>query len=250
MSTTVERPTTAPAPALDRPAAWLQVVLAVFLTWSYDELRALHGNVRATAVHHGYQVLRIDRHLGFGSIAALSRWVASHDALADSLSAYYVVMHFGMAALTLLLLWIQGRHYTRYAAALIAINVVGFAVFWLYPVAPPRLLGAGYDDAVRQSLPFAYHAEASAANLYAAVPSLHAAWALWVSAALWQLSRRWWVRVIAVAHSVLTAFTVLATGNHYLFDVLTGFALTAAVLIGVRLVSHHGGRDALVNRSG
>jgi hypothetical protein len=207
----------------------------VLFAWGYDELRSLHGNVRVAALHHGRQVLHIDRWLGFGAIERLSRWVDHHDAVADVLSVYYVVMHLGGAALMLVILWCDGRYYRWYRDALIAINVVGFAIFWLYPTAPPRLLGLGYGDAVRHSLPFAYHAEAAAANLYAAVPSLHAAWALWVSVALWTISRRTWVRALAVAHTAITTLTVVATGNHFVFDVVTGFLLTVVVLAVMRL---------------
>lgn len=222
-------------PIIDRPAWWTQIIVVVAFAWGYDELRSLHGDVRVAALRHGHQILAVDRWLGFSAVERLSGWVDHHDAIADALSWYYVVMHLGGAALLLLILWIDGRFYRWYRDALIAINVVGFAIFWLYPTAPPRLLGLGYGDAVAHSLPFAYHAEAAAANLYAAVPSLHAAWALWVSAALWGLSKKLWIRAIAVAHTALTTLTVIATGNHFVFDVLTGFTLTTFVLLAMRL---------------
>jgi membrane-associated phospholipid phosphatase len=72
---------------------------------------------------------------------------------------------------------------------------------------------------------------ASHANQLAAMPSLHIAWAAWCTLALWQISRRRWVRVLAVLYPCLTAFAVLATGNHFLLDILAGLlALALAVL--------------------
>jgi hypothetical protein len=191
-------------------------------------VRALHGNVVAAGIRHGHQVLHADRVLHVNWSGSLNAWLGHHDAVADTLAGYYVVMHLGMTSLTLLLLWIQGTHYRRQRDALILASLVGFAIYWAYPVAPPRLLGpGGAHDTVAQILPFAYSVESKSANLYAAVPSLHMAWAVWVAIAIWAMTSRWWLRALAVAHPLLTAITVLATGNHYTVDVVSGVLLTA-----------------------
>lgn len=202
------------------------MLLIVGFAWAYDEIRSLHGNVVAAGLRHARQVVRIDRLLHIAWAQPLNHWVSHHDSVSDLLSGYYVVMHLGMTALTLLLLWIEGHHYRHHRNVLIGLSVIGFVVYWLYPVAPPRLLGDGYHDSVRSALPFAYHVEAASANLYAAVPSLHMAWAVWVMIALWSITTRWWLRALEALHPILTAVTVLATGNHFVFDLLTGIVLT------------------------
>src|ERR1035441_3091993 len=62
------------------------------------------------------------------------------------------------------------------------------------------------------------------------MPSLHVAWAAWCGLALWQLYRRRAVAVLAIAYPLLDAFVVIATGNHYLLDVLAGFATALGAL--------------------
>ena len=218
-----QRPVSRP---LDRPLWWTQIVLAVGFAWGYDALRALHGDVQTAAMRNGRDVLRIDRGLHASWVESFSNWIAQRDAVSDLLAGYYVVMHLGVVALTLVILWVHGHRYRWHRDALLALSGLSFVVFWFYPVAPPRLIGAGFPDTVRHVLPFAYRTEAAAANLYAAVPSLHVAWALWVTIALWAISGRWWVRTLAIGHTVATVVTVLGTGNHYLFDVLTGVAAT------------------------
>jgi hypothetical protein len=211
-----------------RPRWWGQVLLVVGFAWAYDEVRSLHGNVVAAAVRHGHAVLRADRALHVNWSGPLNTWLGHHDSLADLLAAYYVVMHLGMTSLTLLLLWLQGRHYRHHRDALIVASLVGLAVYWCYPVAPPRLLGTGAaSDTVARVLPFAYSVESKSANLYAAIPSLHVAWAVWVAVAVWAMTARWWLRALAIAHPVITTVTVLATGNHYTLDVASGVALIA-----------------------
>jgi membrane-associated phospholipid phosphatase len=65
------------------------------------------------------------------------------------------------------------------------------------------------------------------------MPSLHIAWAAWCTLALWQISRRRWVRVLAVLYPCVTAFAVLATGNHFLLDILAGLAALALAVLAV-----------------
>lgn len=211
---------------MDRPRWWVQVLLIVGFAWAYDAVRALHGNVVTTAVRHGRAVLALDHRLHMSWAGPLNNWVFHHDAIADVLAGYYVVMHLGMAAFTLLVLWLTGRGYTFHRNVLILLSLIGLAVYWLYPVAPPRLLHQGVHDTVHSTLPFAYAAESKSANLYAAIPSLHMAWALWATIALWSVTTRWWLRAVEALHPILTAVTVLATGNHFTFDLITGVALT------------------------
>jgi hypothetical protein len=210
-----------------RPQWWGQVILVVGFAWGYDAIRSLHGDVVAAGIRHGHAVLRADRALHLDWSGSLNRWLSHHDALADVLAGYYVVMHLGLTALTLLLLWRHDRTYTHHRDALLLASVAGLVVYWAYPVAPPRLLGGATHDTVAQVLPFAYTVETKSANLYAAIPSLHVAWALWATVAVWAMTRRRWLRALAAAHPALTTVTVIATGNHYTLDVVSGVVLIA-----------------------
>jgi membrane-associated phospholipid phosphatase len=51
------------------------------------------------------------------------------------------------------------------------------------------------------------------------------------------MTRRRWLRVLAVLYLPLTTVVVLATGNHYLLDVLAGVATMLAALALVTLVA-------------
>jgi hypothetical protein len=45
--------------------------------------------------------------------------------------------------------------------------------------------------------------------------------------ALWRLSKRRWLRAVAVAYPCLTTAAVLATGNHFVLDIVGGLAVIA-----------------------
>jgi hypothetical protein len=65
-------------------------------------------------------------------------------------------------------------------------------------------------------------------NLVAAVPSLHAAVSLLVSIFLWPRVRKRW-RPILVAYPPAMAFVLVYGAEHYVFDILLGWLLTAVV---------------------
>lgn len=93
----------------------------------------------------------------------------------------------------------------------------GFLVYWLVPVAPPWLLGGYVHSAGLRNLQ-------GVGELLGAMPSLHTAWAAWVAFMAWAVCPKWWYRA-AVLNLVLTVWVVIATGNHYVFDVIAGEAL-------------------------
>jgi membrane-associated phospholipid phosphatase len=128
------------------------------------------------------------------------------------------------------------RHPERYARARTALAVmtaVAFVCFWLYPVAPPRLLpdSFGFVDTLRDGA--SGHLEGSLINTagdqYASMPSLHVAWAVWCALALYPMFRHWALRALVVAYPVMTTFVVVATGNHYFLDAAAGTLVACLV---------------------
>lgn len=69
-------------------------------------------------------------------------------------------------------------------------------------------------------------------NLVAAVPSLHGAGALLVSWFLWPLARRRW-RPLLAAYPFAMAFSLVYGGDHYIVDIVLGWALVAFVMLTV-----------------
>ena len=65
-------------------------------------------------------------------------------------------------------------------------------------------------------------------NPVAAVPSLHAGWAVGVGAGLVRYGRSRWARVLGALYPVAVVITIVVTGNHFIFDALAGIAVLAA----------------------
>ena len=225
-----------------RPRWWVELLVIVWLVWLYDSITNLAPLREKLALAHGRDILSFEQSLHIAPELALNRWLVAHEALATILSYYYDNAHF-IVTLGLLawLWWKRTDIYRPLRNSLVAINLIGLVVFWLYPVAPPRLLlSNGFTDVVASSHTIgSWHTGSLAtdANQFAAMPSLHIAWAVWCTFVLWCLSPRAWVRVLAVLYPCVTAFAVLATGNHYLLDLIGGLGAFALAVALVRLVS-------------
>jgi membrane-associated phospholipid phosphatase len=225
------------APSVARPRWWLETLTIVWLCWVYDAITNFAPLRLHAALSHGENLLTVERSLGVDPELALDRWLAGHHTLGLLVSDYYDNAHFIVTLGLLGWLWVRRADiYRPLRAVLVLTNVIAFAVFLLYPVAPPRMLTReGFSDVVAATHAFgSWHtgALASAANQLAAMPSLHMAWAGWCGLVLWRASARVAVRVAAVVYPCLTALAVMATGNHYVLDVLAGLlTLALAVLV-------------------
>jgi hypothetical protein len=223
------------ASVLTRSRWWVELLAIAWLLFLYDAVTNLAPLRLSVALGNARGILHVERVLQIDPELTLDRWLAAHHTLGLILSDYYDNAHF-IVTLGILgwLWWKRADLYRPLRNTLVLVNVIGFVVFWLFPVAPPRMLD-GFTDVVASTGAFgSWHtgALASQANQVAAMPSLHMAWAGWCTLVLWRASERRFVRVLAVLYPCMTALAVLATGNHFLLDIVGGLlALALAVLL-------------------
>jgi hypothetical protein len=223
----------AEAAAIRRPRWWAELLVVAWLCWLYDAITNLAPLRLHAALAHAQGVLDLERTLHIDPELALDRWLAAHRTLGLVVSDYYDNAHFVVTLGVLgFLWWRRADIYRPLRNSLVVVNLLAFVVFWRYPVAPPRML-AGFTDVVASTHAIgSWHtgALASHANELAAMPSLHVAWAAWCVLAVWQATSRVWVRALVVAHACLTSIAVLATGNHFVLDIVAGLATLAAAV--------------------
>lgn len=213
---------------------WVELLAIAWLLFLYDAVNNLAPLRLATALGNARGILHLERLLHIDPELSLDRWLAGHHTLSVALANYYDNAHF-VVTLGILgwLWWKRADLYRPLRNTLVLVNVLGFVVFWLFPVAPPRMLD-GFTDVVASTHAFgSWHtgALASAANQLAAMPSLHMAWAGWCTVSLWRISARRSIRVAAVLYPCLTAFAVLSTGNHFVLDIVGGLLVLALALL-------------------
>ena len=224
--------------SIPRPTWWRELVLILVGYGLYHEAQ-IHSP-SAEALRHGLDILRAEQWAHVG----VERWVnnlfASSSWLAVPSGYYYALLHFVVTIGVLVWLWI--RHPDSYRTArrvIVTGTLLALAIFWTFPAAPPRLLPhAGFiDTAVRYRIPLDLEAgkASKAADLFATMPSLHFAWALWCAWAVSRVARTSTTRRLVWAYPALTALVVLGTANHFVLD-LAGGAIVMAAGAGVALV--------------
>jgi len=143
----------------------------------------------------------------------------------------YMTLHLGATAV--LLVWVHRSHRERFAelrTTLVVATGISLTIYVLYPAAPPRLSGLGFADTVTQNAHVNLSSDAlgSLYNPFAAVPSLHFGYSLLVGVAVATLAQRRWVRWVGAAYPAFMLFTIVATGNHFIFDAAAGGVVTIA----------------------
>jgi membrane-associated phospholipid phosphatase len=121
-------------------------------------------------------------------------------------------------------------------------NVLAVTLYELFPLAPPRLApNLLWDGSAWHSLNPVFQGGGLklSFNQFAAMPSVHVAWATIVGLTLAWAAKPLLIRVLGLVYPLLMATTVIVTGNHYLSDVLGAevVVLTAvgcAMLIAAR----------------
>jgi hypothetical protein len=222
----------------------LPVELAViaFLGWIYDWLQSLAPLRRALAFAHGRAVLSFEQRFGLAPERALNHWLDHHYLLAYVSSDFYDNAIFGVTlGLAAWIWWRRPDLYRPLRNDLVLANLIGFTVFWLYPVAPPRMLPGFIDVVAKVGGLGSWHSTLiNSADQLAAMPSMHLAWAVWCSLVAWRLASRgpwrWVAGALGTAYPLSTAFVVMGTANHYLLDVAAGAACTVVSVLVVEAI--------------
>ncbi len=225
---------------------------------AYDSLRGDAGTL--FTVHYLPQ-LEVDKWL-FGGTApseTLQHWLW-HGHVTWYLVAMLAVYlsHFFATPVLAAVLWKTDRQRFRsFAVFVVTLSSLGMLTYALYPAAPPWLAGqAGFMPHVVRLVPAVFtdlHLRSAGsliehgyryANDVAAVPSLHAAFALLIAVTLWPRKRKW-LRPVVALYPLAMGFALVLAAEHYVSDVLLGWLYTvAAVLVGRAVIRWWSGRAA------
>jgi membrane-associated phospholipid phosphatase len=217
-----------PEEKIDRPLVpdLLRNVGLVSAVWiAYSVVRNISAESQIRAITNARSILDIQDRLGLTFEADLQALIGSA-AIFKAANLYYLV-HFPLTILVLMVTFAASRDsaYVRLRNSLIIVTGIAVLVHLTYPLAPPRML-PGFIDTGLLYGPYPYAMPGSeAANQFAAMPSMHVAWAVIVGLTIRSMAQNHKASLFAATHIVLTVFTVLLTAHHYTVDVVAGLAL-------------------------
>lgn len=216
--------------------ALTQVAILGVLWSSYAAVRQITGDTRDVAIDNAARLLDLEAAVGL-DIESIAQSAVTWERAFVAANAYYLV-HFPLTfAVVVATFW---RHrttvYPLLRDSLIGSTAVALLLHLVIPMAPPRML-PGFIDAGARFGPDPYAVAGSeSANQFAALPSLHVAWAVLAGYTVWRLSDTRIVRSVAAAHPVITAVVVVITGHHFVVDVAIGAGLAIGFVALARSV--------------
>ena len=194
----------------------------------YRLVEGLVAGQSAAASHHATAVISLERTLHLFVEPSLQAW-AAHSHLLLVIAAYvYFNAQTTLLVCGLLYLYIwHNRSYYFTRNMLLVAMAIALVCYAVYPTMPPRLLPEwGFIDT--NQLVTGMSSNSAVANefvnQYAAIPSMHVAFAVVLSWSLARVVQPWPIRAFWLAWPLVITFVTVITGNHFLLDALLGVA--------------------------
>ncbi|PUA80458.1 phosphatase PAP2 family protein [Nocardioides currus] len=245
-------------------------IAALLVVYLYS--RGLSDDLTFVSVHVT-EPIAADRWLFRGTVP--TEWLQSHlcgtPCERSSAPRWYDVVlttvyysHFFVSLIVGGVLWVRDRAvWIGYMRRYVSLTALALAVYIVYPMAPPwmaardghlspdvhRITGRGWWDlghsggSVRGTGGGAHEQFSAVGNQVAAMPSLHAALALFVAtfAVLhWRSPWRW----VVLGYPLAMSFALVYYAEHYVIDILAGFLAAAVVMLGWGAWERRGRRRA------
>jgi membrane-associated phospholipid phosphatase len=214
---------------------------------AYDFLR---GAVAVAPLQaHVMPQIDVDEALFGGTVPTV--WLQQHLWTPGHLHWYDVAVwvvymtHFFAVWVVAAVLWrVSRQRFRHFAVVTVTLTVAAFLTYWLYPAQPPWIAGDGVSfPAVDRIVPQVWgqlgvptiqsaYENGSLVNTVAAMPSLHAAYPFMLMLFFWSAGKL--ARILLGAYTLAMAFALVYGGEHFVVDILVGWAmaLAAYALVG------------------
>jgi hypothetical protein len=210
---------------------WVEILAVLAFYAIYSAIRNSDSGNTVVAYSHARNLIRWERLLGLYHERRFEDLALHWRPLVIAMNYIYGSLHFVVTAGAGIYLF---RHWTddypRWRNTLAFTTGIALIGFFTWPLMPPRLLPDtyGYVDTLAKYptiWSFSSGAMSRLSNQFAAMPSVHCAWALFAACVLVPRVRSRWAKVLAALYPCLTVTAIVLTGNHYFLDAVGGFAI-------------------------
>jgi hypothetical protein len=204
---------------------WIQ--FGVFWTFyvSYELSGHLARGERSLAMANGQRVIDVERSLGIYWEQDVQHWVLNQSNgfwlwLANNT---YFNCQFTISFAFMLWVYFRRNHAFYFIRnSILFIDFIGLIGYFTLPTAPPRAFPGFVDTLHTQPLNMQSGIIKWFGNPYAAMPSLHSAYALTIGVTGVLVCRTVVMRLVWAIYPALVVFAITATANHFLLDAIAG----------------------------
>jgi hypothetical protein len=205
----------------------------------FDSMKAF-PNYRYNTVHIE-SIYRFEKKLfGIDGQTPNEYWLAHRSTLLDVVSGFCYLCWIPLPlAFSGYLFYRDKELFFRYSLTFLLVNLLGFVIYYIYPAAPPwyvqqygfgfdprtpgNVAGLGrFDSYFHVGIFSALYSKSS--NVFAAMPSLHAAYPLTVLYFGMKYRLGWRKNILFALIMVGIWFAAVYSGHHYVLDILAGIA--------------------------
>ena len=209
----------------------VQIGLVIGLAEVYRVLRRLLPTDWPQAIANAHHVFRLEEVTHTAWERGIQQWFLQFPEIVRGMNWFYLSSHFAVTgAFFVWLYWRNREGFAIFRDGFLLATAIALVIHWRYPTAPPRLAQMGIKDTIDLysgvNIGRPHHERFS--NPVAAVPSLHAGWAVALGAGLMLYARSALLRFAGVLYPAAVLVTIVVTGNHFIFDAIAG-ALVMAV---------------------
>jgi hypothetical protein len=195
------------------------------------------------------ELVAAERVVALGSVPTVTLQERFHDPADvrwyDVVSSLVYASHFVVPWVLAAVLYVASRQlWVGFARRIVVLSAGGLLTYMLLPAAPPwfaaragelddvrRIATRGWSEVgLRSAGQLLEHAQADA-NLVAALPSLHAGTAMLIALWAWPWLRATAARLAVLAYAVVMGLTLVYGGEHYVVDILMGWAYAAGAVV-------------------
>src|SRR5215210_496103 len=206
-----------------------QTAIVLVAIGVYEAARSFIEPNWAVAIANAERIAELERGLSFAWEQSLQRAFLGMPELIEAMNLFYFVGHFVLTGVFFYWLYHQSRDgFRSFRDAFLWATAIAFVIHWTFPTAPPRLLSdLQIEDTLRVlwNLDIGSPGGSAISNPVAAVPSLHAGWAVGVGLGLYRYATSRLLRGLGVLYPLVVVLTIVVTGNHFIFDALAGAAV-------------------------
>ena len=214
-----------------------QIAVVLGALGAYEAARLAMEPNWTQAFANARRIASAEQVVGIAWEQSLQRAFLALPDLVSALNIFYFVGHFLFTGIFFLWLYHRSRTgFRSYRDGFLAATAIAVVVHYLFPTAPPRLAEIGLEDTllVLSGIDIGSPTSSAISNPVAAVPSLHAAYALGVGIGVWRFARSNLVRLAGALYPPLVVLTIVVTGNHFILDAVAGMLVLG---VGFQLAS-------------
>ena len=217
-----------------------QIAILVSVDLAYTFVRGIVDSEKGLAMTHGLQVIDFEKSIGTFFEPSLQAFFLPAQGVIDFANQIYLNAQFSIALGFLLWLYLF-RNESYYFVRNMFVAAMGFALvgYTLYPTAPPRMFPQfGFVDTINDFSNVNHDSSVAKIfiNPYAAVPSMHCAFAMMIGGTGFLVCKRWVSRALWACWPLLVSWVTIVTANHYWVDAALGWLVAlGAALVAARL---------------